>query len=306
MTAPHEPGPDVSRGPGRLRRTTVAATRWVTPRIVRLTVRGDLEDFPDNGTDQHVALYFYPPEARVPDRLEPEALKELHEFAFPRTRRYTIREFRRLGAEADIDLVVHQPPGPAASRGESARVGDELLWWGPTAAWRPPEATTDLLMIGDETALPAIEASIRELGGALRVTVVAEVADASEEVYLADLADRARIRWVHRGGRHADGDPSAIESAVRALLAEDDVLGGVPAVWVGAEFATAGAMRRLFLGEHGMTKDAAFIVSYWIHGQPQDKRPDQRNRARNLRRRAEDPQRADRSLLPGWESLQEV
>jgi NADPH-dependent ferric siderophore reductase len=259
----------------RLRRTTVAAVHRVTPRIIRLTVAGDLEDFPDQGTDQHVALYFYPPEAIVPEDLDPEALRALHEFAFPQVRRYTIRQFRPDRAEADIDVVVHEPAGLAAGWADGAQVGDQLLWWGPTAAWTVPEGTRTLVMVADER----------------------------EEAYLAEVADRAHCVFVHRGGGQAVGDPEAIERAVRELLVTGPMDTRDLSVWVGSEFASAGAMRRLFHGEYGMTKERAFIVSYWIHGQPQDRRPDERMRAQNLRRRAQAPREAARFLRRGWEDL---
>jgi NADPH-dependent ferric siderophore reductase len=287
----------------RLRRTTVAAVHRVTPRIIRLTVAGDLEDFPDQGTDQHVALYFYPPEAIVPEDLDPEALRALHEFAFPQVRRYTIRQFRPDRAEADIDVVVHEPAGLAAGWADGAQVGDQLLWWGPTAAWTVPEGTRTLVMIGDESGMPAIEATLRDLDPSIRALVVAEVADEREEAYLAEVADRAHCVFVHRGGGQAVGDPEAIERAVRELLVTGPMDTRDLSVWVGSEFASAGAMRRLFLGEYGMTKERAFIVSYWIHGQPQDRRPDERMRAQNLRRRAQAPREAARFLRRGWEDL---
>lgn len=272
---------------GRLRRSTVIARRWVTPRIVRLTVAGDLADFVDQGTDQHVAFYHYPPEAIVPEDLAPEQLRELHEFAMPQVRRYTIRRWYPGVEEIDFDVVVHQPAGLAAGWAEEAAVGDSLLWWGPTSAWHLPEGPRRLLLVGDETALPAIDAVLSSLPEQVSAQVVAEVADARDEAYLAEHAGRAQITWVHRG--EPDGVPhDGLLAAVRSLPA----VPGETAVWAGVEFATAGALRRWFIGERGYSKDQAFIVSYWIHGQAQDMRADARARERTARNREADPVRA--------------
>jgi len=275
---------------GRLRRTRVTAKRWITPRIVRITVGGDLHDFRDQGTDQHVALYLYPPEAIVPDDLSLDGISELHEFAHPQMRRYTIRRWDPRRQEVDFDFVVHEPAGVASVWARDADVGDELLWWGPTPAWTAPKAGT-LAMIGDETALPAIDAVIAELDPEVRALVVAEIADERDETYLARHRDRAEVTWIRRG----EPTGEVVEDlalAVRSL----DLEPGPAAVWAGAEFKTAGFLRRWFIGQRAMTKENAFIVSYWIYGQAQDQRADERDRAKNLRNRRLRPDVAARHV----------
>lgn len=275
---------------GRLRRTRVVAKRWITPRIVRVTVGGGLDDFRDQGTDQHVALYLYPPEAIVPDDLSLDSIRALHEFAHPQMRRYTIRRWDAERQEVDFDFVVHEPAGIASAWARDVQVGGELLWWGPTPAWAAPTTGT-LVMIGDETALPAIDATLEELDPAVRAVVVAEVADDDDEEYLAHHRDRAEITWIHRG--EPDGEVDAdLAAAVQGLSLDPAPV----SVWAGVEFWTAGFLRRWFIGQREMTKDDAFIVSYWIYGQAQDQRPDERHRAENLRNRRLHPDRAARYL----------
>ena len=271
----------------RLRRSTVARRHWVTPRMIRLTLTGDLDDFVDGGTDQHVAFYFYPAEAIVPAQIDPDRMRALHEFAMPQVRRYTVRRFDPVTREIDFDVVVHEPAGLAAAWARDARVGDPLLWWGPTPAWPLPAETDTVVMIGDETALPAIDATLAGLPAGVSATVIAEVAERADETYLAHHRERADITWVHRG----EPDGNVCEELMDAVRSTD-ALPQRTAIWAGVEFQTAGALRRWFIGERGFGKDRAFVVSYWIHGQAQDMRADARARERTRRARAADPQRA--------------
>lgn len=273
---------------GRARRTVVVAKTWLSPQIVRITVAHDLHDFHDQGTDQHVALMFWPPEAIVPDRLELAALQALYEFAHPQMRRFTIRRFDPVAGEVDFDFVVHDPPGLASRWAVDAEPGDELLWWGPTSAWRIRPDTRRVVLTGDETALPAIDAILAGLPGGVRATVVAESGDPRDTAYLAHHAGRAEITWAPRAGAPGTGSPELL-AAVRDIDA-----GGFERtqVWGAAEFAAVGSLRRWFHGECGLSRDDAFLVTYWTHGKAQDARPDARGRRRALAARAKDPERA--------------
>lgn len=273
---------------GRDRRSVIVAKEWVTPRLLRLTVAGDLDDFRDQGTDQHVALKFYPPEAIVPSSLALAEMQALAEFAHTFMRRYTVRRWDPRAGEVDFDFVIHEPLGLASRWAVEARVGDELIWWGPTAAWVPSADTRTVLLTGDETALPAIDAIIAGLPPNVRAVVAAEVADAREEAYLAHHEARADITWVHRDGELGDGSPGLLEALLRIGLDDPEHT----QVWGAAEFATVGALRRWFHGEHGMSRDQAFLVTYWTLGRAQDARYDARGVPRTLENRRRYPDRA--------------
>ncbi|MGO1911846.1 MAG: siderophore-interacting protein [Corynebacterium sp.] len=311
-------GPAGGPAAGRHHRSRVVDRRWVTPHILRLTVGGDLADlgsWPDATTDAHVAVYFYPPEARVPERFAAGELTVLHEFATPQVRRYTVHRVDPDAGTVEFDVVVHEPAGLASSRLTALAVGDEVLWWGPTQAWRLPEGATTLLLFGDETALPAIDAILTGLPETVTARVVAEVADGTDEVYLAAHADRSpqvEITWVHRSTPDGTVCPAFV-TALEDLADEFGDAAGTTvtsdcsvALWAGHEFASAATVRRMFLrdprsasdGSPGMTltKREATVTSYWIHGQAQDARPDTRNRARNLEARAARPAEAARHL----------
>ena len=75
-------------------------------------------------------------------------------------------------AELDIDFVLHLHggSGPAAEWAAAAQPGDPLLLVGPCARWGDclgiefaPGAAERLLLVGDETAVPAIAAILETL-----------------------------------------------------------------------------------------------------------------------------------------------
>lgn len=269
---------------GRHRRTTVVDKQWITPRMVRIRL-GGLGEYLDTGTDSHIALYFYPPEAVVPPEFSADHLNDLHDFASPQVRRYTVRGFDPVTHTVDVDFVIHEPAGLAAAWARDAVIGDELLWWGPTDSWTPPPQARTVLLIADETGLPAAARILSALPDGVRAQVVALVTDQADERYLDD----PRVTWIHRGPARGVV-PDAFHRALGRIVTETS---GDLALWAGVEFADAGAVRRSFLGTDGpLTKDDTNITSYWIHGQAQDSRPDARNRRRNLANRAADPERA--------------
>ncbi len=125
-----------TRRPGRLHVTTVRRARRITPRMVRLTLGGDdLSEFSSNGSDQHVALYFYEPGVELPRPFTGEAARALLPTARPRLRRYTIREHRPELGEVDMDFVLHGPEQLASGWAERVRPGDEVIWYGPSPAY---------------------------------------------------------------------------------------------------------------------------------------------------------------------------
>ncbi|NEE36697.1 siderophore-interacting protein, partial [Streptomyces sp. SID7982] len=131
-----------NRRPGRIHVTTVRSLRRITPRMVRLTLGGgDLSDFNSNGSDQHVALYFYEPGVELPRPFTSEAARALLPTARPRLRRYTIRDHRPELCEVDMDFVLHGPDQLASGWAERVRPGDEVIWFGPSPAYAVAPAT---------------------------------------------------------------------------------------------------------------------------------------------------------------------
>ena len=90
----------------------------------------------------------------------------------PRPRRFTVRHWDPDARELTIDFVAHGDVGYAGSWAQRAAPGDRLQFRGPGGGYSPrPDADWHLL-IGDESALPAISASVESLPASARVVAM--------------------------------------------------------------------------------------------------------------------------------------
>jgi NADPH-dependent ferric siderophore reductase len=251
----------VRRPPVRLWRVPVHRIERVTPRMARVTVAGaELADFPGAGTDQNVMLYFYPDAVRLPEPLTLESARAMWSRVRPMTRTYTVRRHDPRAGEIDFDFVLHGSHGLAAGWAERARPGDLLIFVGPSPAYRPAADVDGYLLAGDETALPAIAAILRELPATARARVLVEVADAAEEQPLPTRA-AAEVTWLHRDGRPTGGT-DLLERTVR-----DAALPARAEAWVAGERSAVLAVRRHLLGERGFDRHRVRPTTYWRLGQ---------------------------------------
>jgi NADPH-dependent ferric siderophore reductase len=252
----------VRRPPVKLWRVPVRRIERVTPRMARVTVGGDeLADFPGAGTDQNVMLYFYPDGVALPEPLTLESARAMWSRIRPMTRTYTVRRYDPEAGEIDFDFVLHAENGLASAWAHRAEPGDQLIFVGPSPAYRPAPDVEVYLLAGDETALPAIAAILRELPAGAAARVLVEVADAAEEQPLPTAAD-AQVTWLHRDARPA-GRNDLLEQAVRAL----PLAPGTTEAWVAGERSAVLAVRRHLLDERRFARDRVRPTTYWRHGQ---------------------------------------
>ncbi|ROO83148.1 NADPH-dependent ferric siderophore reductase [Actinocorallia herbida] len=181
-------------------RTVVLRTEQLTPHMVRVVVGGDdlkqrfhAGDF----TDHYVKLQF--PRPGSPTPFDPAAIRrELPRDKWPITRTYTVREWDPAAAELTLDFVVHGDSGIAGPWAASARPGDELWLAGPGGGYRPSADAGWHLLAGDESAVPAIAASLEQLPEGATAIALLEVESAEEEVPLPSLPGLT-VTWLHRG-----------------------------------------------------------------------------------------------------------
>ncbi|MBA8827393.1 NADPH-dependent ferric siderophore reductase [Saccharopolyspora lacisalsi] len=254
MTSTH---PDSRHARSRYRLLEVRSTERITPRVVRVTLGGDeLADFVDNGTDQRVKLCLPRPGQPTPlgrSRAEVFALPREQQ---PLQRTYTVRRFDPRRRELVVDLVAHEHGGPGAAWTERVRAGDQVVAVGPSPSYAPPPDANPLVLVGDDTALPAIAATLEALPATASARVFAEVADAAERQRIETAAE-VEWTWLHRDGTPA-GTSTLLAETVRAAD-----LGPHPHVWIGAEAATVRDLHEHFRGEHGLERSRVHALAYW-------------------------------------------
>jgi len=169
-------------------------------------------------------------------------------------RRYTIRHARPDTGGLDLDVVLHGA-GPGAHWGQTASAGDEIEFQGPRGKLELRPAPAHVL-VGDESALPAIAAISEALPADEPAHAVIEVRDGTDE-----LPVTAPTTWVHRD----DGAPGQPE-LLAAALADVDLADGTHAYLLGETRAMV-ALRAL-LEARGVAHDAIFVKGYWNIGRP--------------------------------------
>lgn len=243
----------------------VLTVERVTRNLVRVVLGGPgLDGFvPTEFTDQYVNVLFPPPGAPYGVPFDVEHVRTLDPELRPRGRRYTIRSWDPTSRTLAIDFVVHGDVGYAGRWANHAQPGDVIQFTGPSGGYRPDPEARWYLLVGDETALPAIAASLEVLPSGTTARAVVVVDDADSELALASAADLECV-WLHRSSGQAG--PDQLVEAVRAVAAPLAEATGVPEVFVHGEAAEIRAVRRYLIGELGVPRNGASISPYWRRG----------------------------------------
>ncbi|RKT22230.1 NADPH-dependent ferric siderophore reductase [Paraburkholderia sp. RAU2J] len=249
------------RHPLKFRLLQVKQVRALTPHLIRVTFTGDdLRDFVSASFDDHIKVFFPEPGSDKPTL--PEAGPDGPVFPAgqrPTARDFTPRRFDREARELDIEFAMHEA-GPAANWAAQAKVGQHLGIGGPRGSLVIPIAFDWHLLVGDDTALPAIARRLEELPPGTRAAAVIEVADPSAQIEFTTQAE-LHLVWCHRSEAREHG--AALLQAVREIYLPED---GEGYVWAAGEAATMRAVRQHLCAERGVDKSRIRAASYWKQG----------------------------------------
>jgi NADPH-dependent ferric siderophore reductase len=232
------------------RKLQVLRVTNVTPKMRRVTLHGpDLTGFISLGTDDHVKLIFAttPEEQAALDNFMPGAPSDGPK---PVMRDYTPRRYDAASGELDIDFVLHGE-GPAATWAAQAAPGQFLHIAGPRGSMIVPDIFDSYLLIGDETALPAIARRLEGLPANRSALVVVEVADQGEQQVFQSQA-QVDVIWIVRGEQDLVDVTRRLEMPEGKLYA-----------WVATESQLSRKLRRILLGEFGLEEEFVKAAGYW-------------------------------------------
>lgn len=139
-------------------------------------------------------------------------------------------------------------------------MGQYLGIGGPRGSLVIPTGFDWHLLIGDDTALPAIARRLEELPAGARAAAVIEVADPSAKLEFTTQAE-LHLVWCFRSDAAERGE--ALLKAVRETYLPED---GEGYVWAAGESATIRAMRYHLCAERGVEKSRIRAASYWKMG----------------------------------------
>lgn len=230
------------------RPVTVKSVAPVTPRTVRVVFRGDaLDGFGPAKPSAHIKILFDNP---------PFAWTPASEGARPPSRTYTPLAFDAEARELTVDFALHGD-GLASNWVQTAKPGDAVWIGGPGGGFDPAPDLTRIVMICDDTALPAAEMIVNALPAGCEVVLVAEVVDAAEERALGKLP-AADARWVHR--LNGDSGPG-LEAALATIE------GGAETFWwIACEAGAMRTMRKHLMAERKVPGGRMVTRGYWQAG----------------------------------------
>lgn len=305
----------------------VARVERVSPSFVRIELGGaELAEFGTPGPvfDQRFKIIFPNAAGRLPSFAEVDeswwtTWMEIPEDERGSMRTYTIRDVVGEGAETRfvVDIVVHEASSPggddpldgAGNRWAlQAQVGQRLVVMAPRRGhefggieWSPGNANR-LLLVGDETAVPAIRGVLRDLPADARGAAFLEVpvdADVLDDV-LAPAG--VEVTWLPRNGgargeelhaavlAHLTGaaptealavaddeiDPDLWETPVysssgeqvadaTAVPTDDSPFAGLYA-WIAGESKVVTGLRRKLVNDLGLDRKQVAFMGYWREG----------------------------------------
>ncbi|MGW3291985.1 siderophore-interacting protein [Streptomyces sp. NPDC001002] len=252
-----------ARKPRKPHTAQVVRTERLTPHMQRVVLGGEeLAVFAaDTCTDHYVKLLFPTGGATYPEPFDLERIRaEFPREQWPVTRTYTVRAWDPEHLELTLDFVVHGDEGLAGPWAANVQPGEKVRFMGPGGAYAPnPEADWHLL-VGDESALPAIARSLEALPAGAVAHAFIEISGPEEE---QKIDSDVEVVWLHRGDRPI-GEP--LLEAVRALTFPE----GRVHAFVHGEAHFVKELRQLLRVDLGVAREDLSISGYWRLGHNED------------------------------------
>ncbi|WP_439691385.1 siderophore-interacting protein [Curtobacterium sp. SP.BCo] len=253
----------------------VDRTERLSPHMVRVHLGGPaFDDFvaaadPERlgSTDKYVKLLLAKPSLGLTPPYDLEELREtLPKQDRPARRTYTVRAVDHAAKTIAIDFVVHGDEGLAGPWAASTKPGDLLALSGPGGGYSPAtDPAVTHVLLGDDSALPAISAALEAMPDSATGVAVVEVAGPADEQPVAHPAG-VDLRWLHRDATGAEPG-TLLLAAARALERASR-----PAqVFAHGERTAMKAIRRLLQDDWGLEKSEMSLSAYWALGRAEDR-----------------------------------
>ena len=256
---------------------SVLRTERLSPHWLRVTLGGgEIGRFRPMGYDQWFRLFLPLGGDEGLDRLPAKANKMFGYLKYlripdgvrPVMRNYTVRAFRPAtadaGAEIDVDFVLHGSAadgtaGPASRWAETCAAGESVVVIDEGLTFNPDRGTDRVVLVSDETGLPAIAgicAALPSHATGLAIVEVPSAADALEFPHPAGVT----VHWIVRDHGDKPGTP-----ALQALR-DAEVPDAPFHAYVVGEQSLATEGRRHLVGDRGVSKDLVSFCGYWRVG----------------------------------------
>lgn len=178
------------------------------------------------------------------------------------SRAYTIRRIDRPAGTLDLEFVLHERDGvsgPASTWASHAQVGEKISIAGPRdGGFLLPKNVFWILLAGDATALPAMQAIARTLPAEIHAEMYVEIG-ASKDQQVVETPAMLGITWLYE------------ESTPGAALHRELVSRPIPVtpgyIWLAGESTAVRAMRSHYLQSLGVPRERVSAKGYWKVGE---------------------------------------
>ena len=167
---------------------------------------------------------------------------------------YTIRNFSE--DEIKMWFVLHSHSGNLGNWAEKAKTGDQAILWGPRSMFSPSKQFGHLILIADETGIPAMKVISENNKNFSKCTTFYEVIDESCQIP-AKEENNILENWIYR----RDDEPGEGEKLLNSLKAYE--LPKNDFYIFGAGEARQMMRIRKFFKNKGVEKDQMHITGYW-------------------------------------------
>ena len=231
----------------RFRNVTLSAREWLAPDFVRVRLTGsDLAGFDSPGSDDHMRLFFPAGPTETVDELRAAPSREYTPLAW--------------GEDwLDVEFAVHGDAGVAAPWAAKAPLGSSVGVGGPRGSAVLVGAPGSWLLVGDETAIPAIRRFAGLIPDGTPARIVIETVSSGREIEIDAPVD---VEWLHR----AEAPSGSALIAFLESLTADDAVGDDPFVFIAAEQSIVKPGRAL-LERWGVDASHAVVKGYWKRGE---------------------------------------
>lgn len=236
----------------------------ITPRYVRITLTApefDVIHFISPDDDVRIAIPIeldaIPGDLRV--QYEPEYKAIYPEDAPPyEIKAYTIRRLDPELKELDVEVAIHNQ-GHGVHWAQNAKPGQEVLVAGAWGSYMYEGDLEHVVLIGDETAMPAIRHWIERLNAPQSATVIAEVLNEDEHLPIhQNEGVNVEVHWVYRRDLPPGKNDVLLNAVKEHITKQPNTL-----YWGAGESATLREIRRYLVGELGIHPKATQLGGYW-------------------------------------------
>jgi len=240
------------------RQLQVLRRERLAPHMQRIVLGGDaLAGFESPAPDDHVKLFFPNAEgAFVLPELAADGPRYPEGQAPSPARDFTPSVHDPDAGELALDFVLHGD-GVASRWAAAARPGDALVVAGPRGSLLVADDYDAWVLIGDETALPAIARRLAGLPAHVQAEVLVEIPEELDRLPLPSAA-QVNVTWFQRNGFDAASSTLLEDALVDFEQPDGDVY-----YWIALESRRARNMRQFFEEHLQVPRDSLRATGYW-------------------------------------------